>query len=987
MRPASADAGESRGWRVAAAAVIALACVLRVALAFQGGQGFWPDESRYHAAANALGHFHDGQSRLAWLDLIGGADHMLFKVVCLAPAWADVHFGPSPVRAALYLGLFSTGAIALLGQCVRAAGGSRREAAFAVFLAATSSSLFYYTRHLFPYDVSLFFCLVALRLTLGPATTLKAVLAGVFAGIGFLSYDGYWILGGMVLVASVLLTRPLAGAVRRAVLGALGLCLPLVVVAVGARQSGGDLVASFLTFSGTINQGDFGYGHRFVWQYLWDAEGPLLAVWLAAFAYALWAVVTLRTRGRVLIWIMLLVLLYATLWVCADGLRVFVVYGRTARTLVPFFCLCAAWALDDAWEHRRLGRGALVAVMAAVAALAAARFATPFSQVFPEEFLEMAAQLSARGSTHLLRLLNANRLPGATFASVDGPHRIVLRKPNPLQYAPYLYEGMNEEQRRSFTTHDIAMQLVEMTDVSLPYSPGTYPGALRLRLRFPTNRPLYTEPLVTAGVAGHADFLAVRYVDPDHVRFAYDSWGAGGFLSEPVAVSKALDHDLLIFEGAMLPPDTTDTSADDRAYHERLRHDVLVVLDGTVAMAAHLPANTARPDAIALGTNFIGGSTAVESFRGSISAVESVTPAQLGRYLPWVKASKLSPGPLWDGYTGPLHFSLVVPPQPRSGSEPLLTAGSDLSDSIALAYEPNGEVRVAYTHTGEPPLMSSPIALSADRRLDLTLCIGSLMPPANSALYLQSPPLLAFGSRLWVRVNGATVLSKTVAPYPSGPGDIAILANLAHVPSVKTYFTGTLESLSAVPALELIGQLPLANAYAGAQSAPLDGHTGPLQLSVRLPSVPGARADPVLTSGVPGAGDFVYVRVLDSSHARFGIDHWGTGLTESGTVVVDPTRSTHDLLISSGALYPPPESSLYRVHPEWRTLKGRVIIVLDGHVVLNAPVATFEAKLGDVAVGFNAIGGSTTSTLFSGAILRTEIVSPDRLAALISPAR
>ena len=984
-RPASAE--EGRAWNVLAVAVVILALGLRVALALHGGQGFWPDEGRYHAAVEALDQFREGHSRLAWLTLIGGADHMLFKVVCLAPAWADAHFGPSQARAAIYLGLFSTASIILIGRCARAAGAGRREAALAVLVAALSSSLFYYTRHLFPYDVSLTLCLIALRLTLGPPTRLKAVLAGVFSAIGFLCYDGYWVLAGMILTAYVLSIRPADLALRKAGWAIAGLVAPLVAAAIAARQCGGDLVASFLTFSGTINQGDFGQGHRFVWEYLGDAEGPLLLLWLACAAYALFMVVGRGARGRPLLWLLIAGLLYAALCVCADVLRIFVVYGRTARTLVPFFCLLTAWALDKIWERRPAGPAIVAAILAVVAGIAAPRLATPFAQVFPARFQADAAALSAKGSTHLLRLVNANRLPGGTFVTVDKPYRVLLARANPLQFAPYLYEGISQEQRHTFLTHDISMRLLEMTGVPLPFAPGAYPGALRLKVRFPKARTGYTEPIVTAGEAGRADFLAVRYIDPKHVRFAYDSWGSGGFVSDPVPIAEDAEHELIVFMGSMLAPDRASDSGEIRAHNARLRNDVLVVIDGTVAVAAHLPSHATEARSIAIGANFIGGSTSSDSFEGVISSVSSVSREELTGYLPWVRVSNLSPGPLWEGYTGPLRLHLTLPEIRRTGAEPVITTGRDSSDSLSLIYADDGKFRVQYRHSGAAPVVSRPLAVPSDRKVDLTVSLGSLMPPASSALYAATPALLALSDRVWVRVNGETVLAKSAATYPCGPSDTVILANLAGVPSVATYFTGRLEAIEAVPPLKVIGQLPLATAGSGAQAATLDGHTGPLQLTILLPEGKTARQEPLLTSGTEGAGDFVYARMIDPSHVVLGIDHWGTGSTESAVITLRSSKPPHELLISTGALLPVEGSEVYQRHPQWKDLAGRVVLVLDGRVVLNTPVPCFPAKEEDIAIGFNAIGGSTTATLFSGAIVQTRSVSPDTVREFLTASR
>jgi len=116
------------------------------------------------------------------------------------------------------------------------------------------------------------------------------------------------------------------------------------------------LIAAFSEFSKTITQGDFGRGHVFVGQYLWETEGVSILGWMAFTVVCLWYGRQRETRRRLHFWLGAAALLYLGLVICADVLRVFVVYGRTARILVPFLCLAAAAAGEEIFS-RRLWRG------------------------------------------------------------------------------------------------------------------------------------------------------------------------------------------------------------------------------------------------------------------------------------------------------------------------------------------------------------------------------------------------------------------------------------------------------------------------------------------------------------------------------------------------------------------------------------------------------------------------------------------------------
>ena len=123
---------ESPIWLRLTIATLLVALLQRLSLIWGGGQGYWPDESRYIAVRNAVDDISRGRTQVGLLELIGTADHLFFKVVSLPAACLDAWFGESQRRAAAYFALFSVAAIALLGSCARAAGASRREAWLAV---------------------------------------------------------------------------------------------------------------------------------------------------------------------------------------------------------------------------------------------------------------------------------------------------------------------------------------------------------------------------------------------------------------------------------------------------------------------------------------------------------------------------------------------------------------------------------------------------------------------------------------------------------------------------------------------------------------------------------------------------------------------------------------------------------------------------------------------------------------------------------------
>src|SRR4051812_6405753 len=233
-----------RRWLLAGSLLTSLG--LRWWLAASGGEGFWPDETRYGGTTrHAVGQFAAGLMREGWSELLANADHVFFKIAGIPVAWWGLNYGQHPAVVAAYFGVFSVLSLWLIYGIARRSGAGAREALLATFFAAGANSLFYYTRHFLPYDLSLFFCLLSLWLALGKPVWWRSFAAGFAAAFGFLSYNGYWLLAGAALVWHVLAGRTVVRLLLRAVWAGFGLLVPILLVVLAAHLLGHDLIASF----------------------------------------------------------------------------------------------------------------------------------------------------------------------------------------------------------------------------------------------------------------------------------------------------------------------------------------------------------------------------------------------------------------------------------------------------------------------------------------------------------------------------------------------------------------------------------------------------------------------------------------------------------------------------------------------------------------------------------------------------------------------
>jgi hypothetical protein len=139
-----------------------------------------------------------------------------------------------------------------------------------------------------------------------------------------------------------------------------------------------------------------------------------------------------------------------------------------------------------------------------------------------------------------------------------------------------------------------------------------------------------------------------------------------------------------------------------------------------------------------------------------------------------------------------------------------------------------------------------------------------------------------------------------------------------------------------------------------------NGSYGAVEMRVEFPFGLQGTQEPLVVTGVSGAGDFVYVRYTDANHVVFGFDHWGIGGIEGKPIEVDYGKA-HSLSISFQALYAPGSK---------RHASEGIDVLLDGVPALIGRFACHPSSADRIEIGANSIGGSTCGPSFSGRILR-----------------
>jgi hypothetical protein len=143
---------------------------------------------------------------------------------------------------------------------------------------------------------------------------------------------------------------------------------------------------------------------------------------------------------------------------------------------------------------------------------------------------------------------------------------------------------------------------------------------------------------------------------------------------------------------------------------------------------------------------------------------------------------------------------------------------------------------------------------------------------------------------------------------------------------------------------------------------------GPLHVRLTLQLSEVGRSQPLLTTGRPQQGTFLFLVLADPTHVRVGMDVWGVGYWVSEPIPVD-YYDVQDFVISSGALYPSGHPGLAGLSAaEIAALRNRITIDLNGRRVLDQKIFSFDSRPADISVGLNRIGGSHAEPRLVGKI-------------------
>ena len=487
--------------------IMLAAYLLRLLLLANEGQFRFVDESRYRRATHAADLIFQGDVTSAFQSLLTYAGHPGFTIASLVPAlfhravyqlmppsdesWEGYWYSRySDFRiSSLIFVIPSVLAIGVIFLIARQAGAPESEALLAAFLLSACNTFFMYSQHFLPYDISILIGLCALLLAIRPhQNSFKYAMAiGSLAFLTFWVYNGYLTFVIMLgLIYCFFIARNPRIAVLRALgmtTGAMAIFAPLYFFNLWIMDI--NIIDQMREFSATVTHGEYAEGIVLPFLYFWHAEGGIALIWSAGLGIVAWRIWRDRTsvaKHRVFLWFASLLLLFFLMSFLSNGLKIFVVYGRVARAMVPFIVLLCAYGFEPLLM--RFGSRATAIFVAVVSLLALANFA-PIIGVHHYRMVQRHVYSNYKGvsfestfgpdskahgyrgayvPTERYKLVNAGVFYPVTEVTERPAGKVLLEIPHYALVKALQYEGMTAEVRDLFNNNDLKMWLIDTED-------------------------------------------------------------------------------------------------------------------------------------------------------------------------------------------------------------------------------------------------------------------------------------------------------------------------------------------------------------------------------------------------------------------------------------------------------------------------------------------------------------------------------------------
>lgn len=387
------------------------------------------------------------------------------------------------------LSLFSSLNVLLLYPIIRSAGGSSLQGLVASVLLLLSTTNFYFSRHLLPYDISITLSLLALLVSLRNKSGAKAsFLTGVLSCFSTLTYFGYWPLALANWVCAILISSNKSKALIYCSLGGLAPAILLQALGnvVGVNYLSG--VLDFIQATGSNQMGDKGVFFPAIIEFFWLAEN-LYSIFLLFFLiittycckFSDYSKLDFKTIG-----VIYLIIVLGSFIICTEVIGSFVLYGRTIKQIIPYLCLACSFSLCNLIRSVSTKTSISILLTAALFTLCVSfnNHLRIYGVVYPKNLKEKAAsiapdfqeissfiginvqKLEKPDSEKKFSLVNAQYLVPPLTDVKNIPHgEVILEETHPyFAFKPYQFLHYNYTERSLINYHEPIMKLIRHKD-------------------------------------------------------------------------------------------------------------------------------------------------------------------------------------------------------------------------------------------------------------------------------------------------------------------------------------------------------------------------------------------------------------------------------------------------------------------------------------------------------------------------------------------
>jgi hypothetical protein len=289
----------------------------------------------------------------------------------------------------------------------------------------------------------------------------------------------------------------------------------------------------------------------------------------------------------------------------------------------------------------------------------------------------------------------------------------------------------------------------------------------RLDVRFPSDRTGSTESLLTVKSEMGLISYSVSYVGPGRLRISASGPDGQERQSAEVEADLANPHTLRFWPCEPSSP--------------RAAFDLSCDFDGKRILGTDRPRVLAVYPQLSSGVNLFAPRYCQLRFSGP----------ELGLSFTEDGASAAS-----SEDSGPVHMIVTLPNRKSGFHEPLLATGrTGAGDLVYVYYEDTQHIRIGLDHWGMGGPLSDPVEVNYSEPHEIWVLEGALFPEAgDNAMWGPTSPArrALLKSMVAVMFDGKTILSGTIATYPTAKDQVVIGRNSIGASTSEPVFSGIL---------------------------------------------------------------------------------------------------------------------------------------------------------------------------------------------------